>query len=273
MHDERSLLARLDALQIAHRTVRHPPVRTVEEAKQHRTGGDGHHIKNLFLRDKKGRMWLLSVLEDRPIDLKALRGLLGARGGPSFGSADRLQRVLGVAPGSVTPFAAINDAEGAVEVYLDAALREGGTVHAHPLHNEATTAIDAADLVRFLHDAGHPPRWLYLDPLIRPAQRDDLDAIAPLLREADRTPAWFLAAVDAATARPDEEAVLLADDDAGIAGVARVSLTASGPSPAYRLSPTWVRPTGDPRRIEAALKSARLDWIDARGGTVHDSAT
>ena len=106
MLDPQQLFARLDQLGIAHRTVEHPPVFTVEEAKALRGNLPGHHIKNLFLRNKKEEMWLVVALEDRAIDLKRLGEVLGA-GRLSFGSADRLKRHLGVEPGSVTPLSLV----------------------------------------------------------------------------------------------------------------------------------------------------------------------
>ena len=112
------LFARLDELGLAHRTVEHAPVFTVEEAKQHRGVLPGHHIKNLFLRNKKEEMWLVVALEDRAIDLKRLGERLGA-GRLSFGSPERLRTYLGVEPGSVTPFSVINDADHAVRLVLD----------------------------------------------------------------------------------------------------------------------------------------------------------
>src|SRR5471030_761218 len=102
------LFARLEALGIPHASLEHAPVFTVEQAKAHRGVLPGHHIKNLFLRNKKEEMWLVVALEDRAIDLKQLGERLGA-GRLSFGSPDRLRRVLGVEPGSVTPFAVVND--------------------------------------------------------------------------------------------------------------------------------------------------------------------
>ena len=159
MPDPQQLLARLDALGIAHRTVEHPPVFTVEEAKAHRGDLPGHHIKNLFLRNKKEEMWLVVVLEDRAIDLKALGERLGA-GRLSFGSPERLRTYLGVEPGSVTPFAAINDEAQRVRVVLDRALAEGGPINAHPLTNTMTTAVSIADLLRFFAASGHAPHWI-----------------------------------------------------------------------------------------------------------------
>ena len=153
------LLARLDELGIAARTFTHPPVHTVAEAKARRGEIEGAHIKNLFLRNKKGAMWLVTCLEDRDIDLKALGQALGA-GRFSFASAARLMTYLGVLPGAVTPFAVINDTEGKVQVVLDRALLDCDPVNAHPLVNDRTTAISPGDLVRFLEATGHPPRFL-----------------------------------------------------------------------------------------------------------------
>jgi Ala-tRNA(Pro) deacylase len=159
MLDPQQLFARLDALGIAHRTVEHPPVFTVEEAKALRGNLPGHHIKNLFLRNKKEEMWLVVALEDRVIDLKRLGEVLGA-GRFSFGSAERLKRTLGVEPGSVTPLALVNDEAHAVQLVLDRGIAEGGPVNAHPLVNTMTTAIAPADLLRFFAATGHTPRWL-----------------------------------------------------------------------------------------------------------------
>lgn len=159
MHTPQQLFDRLEALGIAHRTVEHPPVFTVEEAKALRGNLPGHHIKNLFLRNKKEEMWLVVALEDRAVDLKRLGEVLGA-GRLSFGSPDRLRRQLGVEPGSVTPLALINDGSRSVRLALDRGLVEGGPVNAHPLVNTMTTAIATEDLQRFFAATGHVPLWL-----------------------------------------------------------------------------------------------------------------
>ena len=158
----RDLLARLETLGIEARSIEHPAVYTVEEAKARRGDLPGAHIKNLFLRNKKGVMWLVTCLEDRQIDLKALGERLGA-GRLSFGSAERLMKNLGVIPGAVTPFAVVNDRQGTVSVVLDEALLAHDPVNCHPLVNTMTTAISARDLVRFLESEGHPPRLIDLD--------------------------------------------------------------------------------------------------------------
>jgi Ala-tRNA(Pro) deacylase len=159
MLSPQQLFARLDALGAVHRTVEHAPVFTVEQAKAHRGDLPGHHIKNLFLRNKKEEMWLVVALEDRAIDLKRLGDVLDA-GRLSFGSPDRLRRVLGVEPGSVTPFAIVNDEAHHVSLVLDRGLQEGGPINAHPLVNSMTTAITWPDLRRFFEATGHAPRWL-----------------------------------------------------------------------------------------------------------------
>ena len=158
------LFARLDALGIAHRTYSHPPVFTVAEAVALRGRLPGGHCKSLFLKDKKAGLWLLVALEERPIDLKRLAGALGA---PrfSFGSAELLHEVLGVRPGSVTPFALVNDTVQRVAVVLDRAMLKHDPLNYHPLENTRTTAIAPADLLRFIADCRHRPRILDLEAL------------------------------------------------------------------------------------------------------------
>ncbi len=156
------LFAHLEGLGIRTRTARHQPVFTVEEARALRGDLPGTHIKNLFLRNKKGEMWLIVVEEDRAIDLKTLGEKLGA-GRLSFGSAERLMTYLGVIPGAVTPFALINDRQGQVKVAIDKAVLAHGPVNCHPLTNDLTTAIEPGDLLAFLEANGHTPTILDLD--------------------------------------------------------------------------------------------------------------
>lgn len=152
------LFATLDDLGISYSTETHPPLYTVEQSRQLRGQIPGGHTKNLFLRDKKYEIYLVVALEDADIDLKGLHRRLGANGRFSFGSADLLREVLGVEPGAVTPFGAINDTEGRVTVVLDAGMMEHETLNYHPLVNTMTTSIKRTDLVKFLHATGHTPR-------------------------------------------------------------------------------------------------------------------
>jgi len=152
------LFAYLDSLGIARQTVSHPPVFTVEEARALRGQVPGGHTKNLFLRDKKGALFLVVAAEDAAIELKSLHRRLGASGRFSFGSADLMRETLGVEPGSVTPFAVINDKAGWVTVILDAAMMAHATLNFHPLKNTGTTTISREGLLKFLEATGHRPR-------------------------------------------------------------------------------------------------------------------
>jgi Ala-tRNA(Pro) deacylase len=152
------LFAYLDSLGIAHKTVTHPAVFTVEDARELRGAVAGGHTKNLFLRDKKGAAYLVVAPEHAAIELRALHRLLGASGRFSFGSAELLDEILGVAPGSVTPFAAINDKDHRVTIVLDAALMAHEVLNFHPLVNTATTSISREGLLKFLAATAHAPR-------------------------------------------------------------------------------------------------------------------
>ena len=164
------LFQRLDALGIRHVTHRHPPLHTVAQSVMLRGALPGGHCKSLFLKDRKGGLWLVVVLEERRLDLNALSARLGA---PrfSFASADLMQEVLGVAPGSVTPFALVNDSGRRVAVVLDADMLEHDPLNYHPLVNTATTAVAPADLLRFIAHCGHEPRVVALGDIDRAAQR------------------------------------------------------------------------------------------------------
>ena len=152
------LFAALDALGIPHKTVKHPPLFTVEQSRSLRGQIPGGHTKNLFLRDKKYELYLVVALEDAAIDLKSLHRVLGATGRFSFGASDLLREVWGVEPGAVTPFGAINETQGRVSVVLDATMIEHETLNYHPLVNTMTTTIARDDLVKFLESTGHLPR-------------------------------------------------------------------------------------------------------------------
>ncbi len=155
---QEALFAYFDSLGIAHETVRHPPVFTVEEARALRGELPCGHTKNLFLRDKKGALFLVVAPEDAVIELKSLHRLLGASGRFSFGAAETMRETLGVEPGSVTPFAVINDKAGLVTVVLDAAMMAHDVLNFHPLANTGTTTISREDLLKFLQATGHRPR-------------------------------------------------------------------------------------------------------------------
>lgn len=151
------LLAHLAALDIGTNTVNHPALFTVAQSRELRGRIEGGHTKNLFLKDKKDRIWLVVAPEDARIDLKRLHEKIGSAR-LSFGKPELLVETLGVQPGSVTPFGVVNDTERRVTVVLDEALMRHDLLNFHPLTNEATTTIARADLIAFLEASGHPPR-------------------------------------------------------------------------------------------------------------------
>jgi Ala-tRNA(Pro) deacylase len=153
---DQDLFARLDALGIAHNTFAHAAVFTVEESRAACAHIPGGHTKNLFLKDKKGGLWLVVTREELRVDLNALSAVLAA---PrfSFGSAELLIATLGVPPGSVTPFSLINDPQGKVRVVLDEGMLALDPLNFHPLRNDRTTALSASDLLKFVRATGHEP--------------------------------------------------------------------------------------------------------------------
>jgi len=150
------LLALFDALGVLHRTLDHPAVFRVGEGDEIKAALPGGHTKNLFLKDAKGQLWLVSALQDARIDLKSLPKAIGAAR-LSFGSAELMAETLGVTPGSVTAFGLINDTDHRVRFVLDAGLAASDPVNFHPLTNTATTAISQADFRRFLAALGVGP--------------------------------------------------------------------------------------------------------------------
>lgn len=163
-HNEEQLFEFFGELDIQTTTQRHEALFTVEQSRELRGDLTGGHCKSLFLKDKKGQLWLVVALEDREVNLKILHKQIGAAR-LSFGKADLMWEVLGVRPGSVTPFSLINDQEHQMNVILDDGMMEFDILNYHPLHNEATTAISSADLLKFMAATGHKPRRVDLTAL------------------------------------------------------------------------------------------------------------
>ena len=151
------LFTRLAELGVDTETHEHPPVFTVEEAREHCSHLPGGHCKSLFFKDKKGTLWLVVTVDARRLDLKKLDKAIGAAR-LSFGKPDLLFEVLGVTPGSVTPFALINDRERRVNVVLDREMMAMDLLNYHPLSNDATTAVTPAGLRAFIASCGHEAR-------------------------------------------------------------------------------------------------------------------
>lgn len=155
------LFAHLDRLGLAVTTHHHAAAFTVEQGHEVWSAIPGIHCKNLFLKDAKARLWLVVAPAERRIDLKRLPARIGAAR-LSFGSAELLHHVLGVEPGSVTPFALINDTERRVSLVLDSWMMEQDLLNYHPLRNTMTTTIRTRDFRTFLASTGHHPEVVEL---------------------------------------------------------------------------------------------------------------
>lgn len=152
---DKDLFDFLDGLGIEYVNHEHRPVFTVAEGQDLRDAIPGGHTKNLFIKDKKSRYFLLTVEEHATVDLKSVHNLIGGSGRVSFGSAEKLIEYLGVVPGSVTALGAINDTDHQVTFILDADLMQEEIINCHPLRNSATTSIKRDDLLRFMEATGH----------------------------------------------------------------------------------------------------------------------
>lgn len=155
-HTEEQLFSFLDELGIEHQTTPHPPFFTVEEGRDWHDKIPGTHCKNLFLKDKNGQLWLVVMPGDKRADLNAIARRTGAAK-LSFANPALLQEVLGIMPGSVTPFAVLNDTQKRVRIVLDQDMLESERVNYHPLHNAASTVLRSADLVKFIQAVGYEP--------------------------------------------------------------------------------------------------------------------
>ena len=166
---ETELFDLLNRLQISFQTHRHPPLHTVEESRKLRGDLPGAHIKNMFLKGKKGDLWLITCLEDRSVRMRTLEKAIGASR-LSFGKPELMQETIGVSPGAVTPLAVVNDGSRQISVVLDAALANADIVNCHPLHNEATLCVsgrlaDGDGLAKLFAHSGHDPVLIDFDAL------------------------------------------------------------------------------------------------------------
>ena len=162
LQTQEALLNILDELNIEYENKEHPPVFTVEEANLHHQGINGVHSKNLFFKDKKKNLFLVVTLDDKPIKIKEVAKTIGAKN-MSFAKPDLLMEILGMIPGAVTPFAAVNiPKDREVRIILDEEMMKNELLNFHPLVNTATTTIKAQDLVKFLEHVGQAPEVIRL---------------------------------------------------------------------------------------------------------------
>ena len=153
------LLRQLETAGISHHTVDHAPMWTVEDAKSIRAPSPYGHTKNLFVRNKKGRMWLLTLHENRKVDLKQAAVIVGTNRF-SFVSHQRLMQYLGVLPGAVSALSILNDVTRQVQFFIDEALMHAPELHLHPLINTRTTSVNRQALLSYLETAGYPHQVL-----------------------------------------------------------------------------------------------------------------
>lgn len=151
------LFARLASLEIKSEVVPYPAHSTVEEGKALRGSMAGTFTKNLLLKDKKGKLFLLSIHEDKVIDLKSLSSLIGGKGHLSFVPGERMQELLGVVPGALTPMGLFNDKDALVTAVIDASLMDSLQLNFHPLVNTESMGISPAGLVSFVRSCGREP--------------------------------------------------------------------------------------------------------------------
>ena len=140
----------------------HAPLFTVEDSKSLRGIIKGAHSKNLFLKDSKGIFYLLSIEENTSIDLKKVTAPINSKK-LSFANSKYLQSIMGIEPGSVSPFALINDKEKKIKFYLDKSLAAYEIVNFHPLVNTATVSIKSNDLIQFINNIHNPVNILNME--------------------------------------------------------------------------------------------------------------
>jgi Ala-tRNA(Pro) deacylase len=156
MTTEKDLFTYLDSLGIKHQTIEHPPLFTVEDGRAWDHKIPGLPCKNLFLKDKKGKLWLVVMPGHKRANLSFLEKSIGAAR-LSFGKPNLLEEVLNIKPGSVTPFALMNDKQRHLTVVLDKDMMQAPMVNFHPLRNTASTALNPKDLLNFIKSLGFSP--------------------------------------------------------------------------------------------------------------------
>lgn len=162
MNGDKRLYQLLSQLDIAYEYIEHPPAPTIEIAKQYWAGHDATHCKNLFFRNHKGNQHYLVLLDcNQNMDIHSIEKIL-KQGKLSFASAERMNRYLGVQPGSVTPFGLINDATHHVIVFIDSNLQHSERLSFHPCINTASLIIKREDLIKFLQYIGNVYQWIDL---------------------------------------------------------------------------------------------------------------
>lgn len=150
MNGQKELYDLLADLNIDFEYNEHPAAPTIEIAKQYWKDLDATHCKNLFFRNHKGNRHYLVIFEhEQNLSIKSLEQKL-KQGKLSFASEKRMEKYLGLKPGSVTPFGLINDKEHHVTVFFDKNLQKAEKISFHPCINTASLVIKFEDFIRFM---------------------------------------------------------------------------------------------------------------------------
>ncbi|XP_057974089.1 uncharacterized protein LOC131162011 [Malania oleifera] len=176
-YSKEQLLARLKELQIDFAQYEHPVVLTVEAQAKYVGHLGGGLCKNLFLKDKKPRFYIVSALAGTKVDLKVLSQRLGlGKGGLRMAPEEALEAILQVPLGCVTPFALVNESAQHVSLLLDQGLKTQGCCFFHPLSNDVSISLSACDLDKFLKSIGRDPSYVDLEanPAVGKDQPPDL---------------------------------------------------------------------------------------------------
>ena len=162
MNGSPELYALLEHLEIQFEYIEHPSAPTIEIARQYWAGHDAKHCKNLFFRNHKGNRHYLVILDcNCDMDIHSIEKKL-RQGKLSFASEQRMEKYLGVKPGSVSPFGLINDTEKHVHLFIDKNLQNAERVSFHPGINTASLIISCEDFIRFLDHVGNTFEWIDL---------------------------------------------------------------------------------------------------------------
>ncbi|KFK36182.1 hypothetical protein AALP_AA4G088800 [Arabis alpina] len=176
------LLARLQELEIDYSKYEHPPVLTVEEQAKYVSSNEGALSKNLFLKDKKHRYYIVSAIEDTKVDMKVLSQRLGlGKGGIRMAPEEALGELLQVSLGCVTPFAVINESARDVSLLLDQNFKNQTRCIFHPLSNDVSISLNTLGLDKFLQSIGRDPVYVDLEanPAVGKDQPPDLAVYVP----------------------------------------------------------------------------------------------
>ncbi|XP_006665070.1 prolyl-tRNA synthetase associated domain-containing protein 1 [Oryza brachyantha] len=181
-YTKEQLLARLQELNIDFCCYDHPVVLTVEEQAKYVGHLGGALSKNLLLKDKKHRLYVVSALSGTKVDMKILSQRLGlGKGGLRMAPEENLLEVLQVPLGCVTPFALVNESASAVSLLLDQGFKSKQSCYFHPLTNDVTIALSSSNLDKFLMSIGRQPTYVDLEasPVVGKDNPPDLAELVP----------------------------------------------------------------------------------------------